>query len=234
MKDYENKQQRKYSYSHSRIVGTRITQKVVEADQRERRRRRGKRRQTAISRDGASQKPDTYLTPCRDTRGCSLRRSYSHNPNGTSAVGWRRRRQHNTLVWGGEICTWEIRPQYVHMTQQKQASDRSTVITTLMWLIHSQSRSITINARIIDCQNNPTHFFMYAKYQVAKESHAPARLEREFAEPFTFMSCVYAHCPARAQRGKRARMWILPFSLLNGFNHVETTQLFKLVLLHLQ
>ncbi|KAL5652911.1 hypothetical protein ACJX0J_038369, partial [Zea mays] len=27
--------------------------------------------------------------------------------------------------------------------------------------------SITINARIIDCQNNPTHFFMYAKYQIS-------------------------------------------------------------------
>jgi len=72
---------------------------------------------------------------------------------------------------------------------------------------------------------------MHAKnIEQQKETARPEDQDEKFAGPFTRMSRALAHCPARRASARVG----LPLIPLNSFNQVETTQLFKLVSLHLE
>jgi hypothetical protein len=89
------------------------------------------RRRPASSRDGASQKPDTLPTPCRDARKRRFR-SCSPGTDGTSATGWGRRRQRNTVVrkrWISLVLRTTSHPIFIHASQLRKVISRS--ITTL-------------------------------------------------------------------------------------------------------
>ena len=79
---------------------------------------------------------------------------------------------------------------------------------------------------------------MHAKnIEQQKETARPEDQDEKFAGPFMRMSCarIFRHAtPRPAQLGEASTRVELPLPPLNSFNQVETTQLFKLVLLHLE
>ena len=76
---------------------------------------------------------------------------------------------------------------------------------------------------------------MHAKILSNKKEAARLQGQDEkFAGPFTRMSCARAYCPAPPGEASERERVGLPLPPLNSFNQVATTQLFKLVSLHLE